>query len=75
MTFSFLCPSCQTTITGSDHLAGRRVRCPECDALVEAKQPVKGTIALVPSNSDEKTVMLEPVEVEEAIEHSTPVES
>jgi biopolymer transport protein ExbD len=42
--------------------------------MVEAIEPATGTIALVPNDDTEGTVMLEAVEVEEAVERTTPVE-
>jgi biopolymer transport protein ExbD len=75
MTYRFQCPACYAYVTGSNLLAGRRVRCPECDALVQASEPATGTVALVPSDDrPDGTVLLEAVEVHEAVDTSTPVQ-
>ncbi|MCA9121458.1 MAG: biopolymer transporter ExbD [Planctomycetaceae bacterium] len=79
MPISFHCPSCDAKRSAHEILAGRKVRCPSCDALVEVpvdmtEEDGKATVALSPPEDDgTKTVMLEavelePVEVTEVIE-------
>lgn len=79
MPISFHCPSCDAKRSPHEILAGRKVRCPSCDALVEVpvdmtEEDGKATVALSPPEDDgTKTVMLEavelePVEVTEVIE-------
>ena len=76
MVFSFQCPSCGATVAGSDLLQGRRIRCPECNALVEAREQSTGTVLLTPGDEDAgETVMLEVVEVKEEPSSPAPVES
>jgi len=88
MAISFHCPSCDATRSAAEWLAGRKVRCPECDALVEvpvattagaavggdAADDSRGTVAISPADLDDgsKTVMLEAVEVTEVIEAEEP---
>jgi biopolymer transport protein ExbD len=80
MPISFHCPSCNATRSAHEVLAGRKVRCPSCDELVEvpADVPVDddgtSTVAIAPIEDDgSKTVMLEaiesdPIEVTEILE-------
>ena len=79
MSVSFKCPSCRITISGSDVLVGRKVRCPECDAMVTvpsdltpdsktdslAQQDGRGTVYLDASGvtDSRETVMLESIDV------------
>ena len=66
MVFSFKCPSCGATISGSDLLQGRRIRCPDCNTLVEAREKATGTVLLTTGEENAgETVMLEVVEVTE----------
>lgn len=75
MTIAFQCPNCQATRNAPDAMIGRRVRCPECDELVEVVPlPVEAesndpadqrdTMMLPPVNSatSGETVLLEAVE-------------
>ena len=45
MSLTFQCPSCQATHSASLVVAGRRVRCPSCDQLVEIPKDAAGTVA------------------------------
>ncbi len=76
MTVSFNCPACHAKVTGSDYLAGRKVRCPECDEMVvipadvtsESDEPDgAGTVYLDPADvaDPRKTVMLESIDLVE----------
>lgn len=76
MSIAFQCPACKTTRNAPGMLAGRRVRCPECDTLVEV------TAVNVPALNDQdvETVPLEPVDVEsvepvllEVVEEAVPL--
>jgi biopolymer transport protein ExbD len=84
MAISFHCPTCNATRSAHELLAGRKVRCPRCDALVdvpnesfESEEDGKQTVAIMPDESDATgTVMLEavdtePMEVTEIIEGPT----
>lgn len=77
MTITFRCPSCQSTRHAPDAMAGRHVRCPDCDSLItveplppeEAEQAAgsvedgTNTVQLfVDEPSTGDTVMLEAVE-------------
>ncbi|MCA9142013.1 MAG: biopolymer transporter ExbD [Planctomycetaceae bacterium] len=70
MPISFHCPSCNATRSAHEVLAGRKVRCPSCDALVVVPVDAmdddgKDTVAIAPIEDDgTKTVMLERVEME-----------
>lgn len=79
MPISFHCPACNATRSAHEVLAGKKVRCPSCDALVEVpagalEEDGKATVAFTPPDDDGTlTVMLEavetePVEVTEVIE-------
>jgi len=79
MPISFHCPSCNASRSAHEILAGRKVRCPSCDALVEVPAGANdedgtATVAIVPVVDDgTRTVMLEaveppPMEVTEVIE-------
>lgn len=72
MAIHFHCPSCKAKRSASEGLAGRKVRCPDCDAMVEVPavaEPIeeddeRGTVAIDPDKLDAtKTVMLEAVDV------------
>jgi biopolymer transport protein ExbD len=72
MSVSFKCPACHATISGSESIAGRKVRCPECDEMVSVPADLKssqadgtGTVYLNPSNVSDprETVMLEAMDV------------
>lgn len=75
MSVSFKCPACRATISGSDFLVGRKVRCPECDEMVvvpadltpDAEPDGTGTVYLNPSDiADPRgTVMLESIDLVE----------
>ena len=81
MSVSFKCPTCRITISGSDVLVGRKVRCPECDGMVSVPADLKpeskadssaqhdgtGTVYLDPSDvtDSRETVMLESMDVVE----------
>ena len=60
-------------VSGSDLLAGRRIRCPECNTMVEARDRATGTVLLNPDERGQ-TVMLEVVEVTGADATAEPVE-
>jgi len=64
---SFHCPKCQATRSASVWLVGRKVRCPECDALVVVPKDAddeRGTVGITPDQLDaSKTVMLQAVDV------------
>ena len=70
MPISFHCPSCNATRSAHEVLAGRKVRCPSCDALVVVPVDAmdddgKDTVAIAPIEDDgTKTVMLERVEMD-----------
>ncbi len=81
MPISFECPTCNATRSAHEILAGRKVRCPSCDELVDVPADAvdedgKATVAIdVLQEEDDgtKTVMLEavenaPMEVTEVIE-------
>ena len=79
MSVSFKCPECRATISGSDSLVGRKVRCPECDGMVDVPADLKtsqqdgtGTVYLDPADVTDprQTVMLEAMDV---IEPAPPV--
>ena len=74
MPISFHCPSCNASRSAHEVLAGRKVRCPSCDQLVDVpadatEEDGAATVAITPPEDDgTKTVMLEAVEVTEVIE-------
>ncbi|MBI2479418.1 MAG: biopolymer transporter ExbD [Planctomycetia bacterium] len=79
MPISFHCPLCNATRSAPEVLAGRKVRCPSCDALVDVPADATdedgtATVAIAPIEDDgTRTVMLEavttdPIEVTEVIE-------
>ncbi|MDA1051308.1 MAG: biopolymer transporter ExbD [Planctomycetota bacterium] len=75
MPISFHCPSCNASRTAHEVLAGRKVRCPSCDALVDVPaettdyDDATATVAIAPIEDDgSRTVMLEAIEVTEIVE-------
>ncbi|MEO8495759.1 MAG: biopolymer transporter ExbD [Planctomycetota bacterium] len=71
MPISFHCPACNAKRSAHEILAGRKVRCPNCDALVDvpagASEDDDGTatMAIAPLEDDPtRTVMLEAIELE-----------
>lgn len=63
MTLQFECPVCHAMHSASERLAGRRVRCPNCDELVEV--PGRDGLTSVPNDPPDKaqkTVKLTPPE-------------
>ncbi|HUG66872.1 MAG TPA: biopolymer transporter ExbD [Pirellulaceae bacterium] len=79
MPISFHCPSCNAARSAHEMLAGRKVRCPSCDALVAVPagatdEDGTATVAIAAFEDDgTESVMLEivksdPIEVTEVIE-------
>jgi len=75
MPISFHCPACNASRTAHEVLAGRKVRCPNCDALVDVPAGASdaddgtATVAIAPVEDDgSRTVMLEAIEVTEVVE-------
>ena len=79
MSISFYCPSCNATRSAHEVLAGRKVRCPSCDELVEVPAEATNddgtaTVAITPAEDDAtgtvalQAVEADPVEVTEVVE-------
>ncbi len=76
MSVSFSCPACGSQVTGANYLAGRKVRCPECDEMVAVPADLApdaaapggdGTVHIDPSENTDprKTVLLESIDLVE----------
>ena len=67
MAIHFHCPSCQAKRSASEGLAGRKVRCPDCDTVVE----VPKVAAAIEEDAERRTVAIDPDELElGAFEHN-----
>ena len=75
MRFAFKCPECQQSIDSDSSQVGHRIPCPSCGRKVPVTAPGTSTVTMVPPTDDhERTVMLEAVEVTEAIDAPAAVE-
>ncbi len=54
MSINFQCPHCKARHSAADFAAGRRIRCPSCDTMIEVPQPDAVEVAAAPA--DHKTL-------------------